>query len=285
MISLTSLGTVQSYTQSMKAKNLWEQRKQSGYYDKLAERDPARASVQEQADKMHQLPDTEREAINRKLRQGKTLTYAEKEKLRTTDPGLYEKVQNLEAEKKRYEQELKHCKTKDDVQRLKLQRLQSSMHTVNTVSNNPNIPLEKKLEIAEHENMRVNTINRATERFVTEGSYARLPTQQEVNSARREEAELERPTPEAPPQTPEAPQEPQSPAPSDQDPEAEAAPAPPPEQSAPAAPTEKPAKVLSDKSRRVLATYRRAAATRPPDLEPLLDEGRRAQRKPDGPQG
>ena len=63
------------------------------------------------------------------------------------DPQLYKKAKEIEMERQAYEQELKRCKTKEDVQRLKMSHAASALSTVNEVKNNPNIPGGKKLEL------------------------------------------------------------------------------------------------------------------------------------------
>ena len=275
MISFYSMSTMYNFTQSMKSKNLWEQRKQSGYYDRMAEVDPDKASFQQHIDEMNsRKSDPELEAIATKLQQGKKLTPDEKQKLSRSNPELYKKAQEIEAEQKRYEESLKRCKTKEDVQRTRVNQLNGALSTIKSVESNPNIPLEKKLEVAERENMKVNACSQSTTEFVRNGSYARLPTEAEVAEALEQEREKSEVEPgveqpddapqETPEETPEAkpPQLPgaQEDAPKAETPPAETAPQP----TKPAAPeVEADSKPLPLEAQKVLDTYRRGAATRP----------------------
>lgn len=213
MNSIFSMGTVQSYSQRLKTKSLWEQRKQTGYYDKLKENDPSRASFQEQADRMNsEKEDSVLQSIAAKLQKGERLTAAELEKLRTASPELYDEAKKIEEERQGYEERLKKCRTKEDVDKLKLEKLSQSAAKVQSVANNPAIPLAKKLQICEAENRKLEAINEATAEFVKSGAYAALPTQAEEaaknraeNEAQREEltGKTEEPAaqPEQPPQT------------------------------------------------------------------------------------
>lgn len=62
-------------------------------------------------------------AIRSKLRAGSRLSGAEKEYLRTHDPQLYKKVAALEEEQAAYEERLKKCRTRDEAERVKTEKL------------------------------------------------------------------------------------------------------------------------------------------------------------------
>ena len=98
--------------------------------------------------------------IRLKLNSGQKLTNEEMEYLKAHDPQTYQHVKNLEAEQASYEQELKRCKTKDEVQRVKMAHAATSLSTVNEIKNNPNIPESKKLELIWKEHQK----NKALER-------------------------------------------------------------------------------------------------------------------------
>lgn len=61
--------------------------------------------------------------IRTKLKAGARLTAAEKDFLRKHDPMLYQKVIALEQEQSAYEDRLKKCRTRDDAERIKTQKL------------------------------------------------------------------------------------------------------------------------------------------------------------------
>ncbi len=94
-------------------------------------------------DKLSRRASFEKETVLAKLKSGKSLSGSELEHLRRTDPASYQKAKQLEAERAAYERQLRQCKTKEDVERLRMSKLSSSMAAVSAIANNPNIPEEK----------------------------------------------------------------------------------------------------------------------------------------------
>lgn len=188
---------------SSRKNSLWQQRKESGVYRKMAETRPLAASMQEYVDRMNaeagslldklsRRASFEKETVLAKLKSGQSLSGSELEHLRQTDPASYQKAKQLEAERAAYERQLKQCKTKEDVERLRMSKLSSSMAAVSAIANNPNIPEEKKLEMLEQERMRVNAINNETNEFVKSTEYAKLPTDAERNEKMRVKGRMEK---------------------------------------------------------------------------------------------
>jgi len=128
-------------------------------------------------------------SIMQKIYAGAKLTTKEKQYLKAKNPQAYEKLRSIEQEQKAYEQKLRQCKTKEEVQRLKMTQLASSLATVNSVKNNPHIPLQKKLEICMQEKVRCDRLQASTQKFVQSGEYNRLPTEAEQAKAEKEEKE------------------------------------------------------------------------------------------------
>ena len=121
--------------------------------------------------------------IRTKLANGKKLTAEEMEYLQKNDPQMYQKVKSIEAEQKNYENELKRCKTKEEVQRVRMNHTAASLSTVNSIKNNPAIPEEKKLELIWREHMKNMALEETTREFVESGQYAKLPTEAEKAEA------------------------------------------------------------------------------------------------------
>ena len=92
--------------------------------------------------------------IRTKLATGKKLTQEEMDYLQKHDPQTYQKAKSIEEEQKSYEEELKRCRTKEDVQRVKMNHTAASLSTVNNVKNNPAIPEGAKLGIMWQELMK-----------------------------------------------------------------------------------------------------------------------------------
>lgn len=133
--------------------------------------------------------DSQMQTIQTKLSSGKKLTSEEKAYLKEKDPAAYQKAVASEQEQKRYEQELKQCRTKEDVQRLRLSHLSSSLSQVNSIKNNPHISEEKKLQFISIEQGKLAAMDQLTQKFVKQSQYQNLPTDAERAEAEREQRE------------------------------------------------------------------------------------------------
>lgn len=192
---MQSLGT---YTKNMEMQMKWQQKKANNDFTadgntKL--KDPTAQQAEEirmaQADGSSKLSSQ----IRTKLATGKKLTQEEMDYLQKNDPQTYQKAKAIEEEQKSYEEELKRCKTKEDVQRVKMNRTAASLSVVNNVKNNPAIPEGAKLGIMWQELMKNKALEETISKFVESGRYAQLPTEAEKAEAEKtlkeaKEAEL-----------------------------------------------------------------------------------------------
>lgn len=189
--------SLNAYTRNMEMQMKWQKRKDSSDFtaDGKMKLDLISRQAEEirqaQADGSAKLSSQ----IRSKLANGKKLTIEEMEYLQKNDPQLYQKVKSIEAEQKNYENELKRCKTKEEVQRVRTNHAAASLSTVNNIKNNPNIPEGKKLELIWQEHMKNQALEEVTKEFVESGKYAKLPTEAEKAEAEKElkeakEAEL-----------------------------------------------------------------------------------------------
>ena len=192
-----SIQNMNNYTKNMEMQMKWQKRKDSSDFtaDGKMKLDLISRQAEEirqaQADGSAKLSSQ----IRSKLANGKKLTIEEMEYLQKNDPQLYQKVKSIEAEQKNYENELKRCKTKEEVQRVRTNHAAASLSTVNNIKNNPNIPEGKKLELIWQEHMKNQALEEVTKEFVESGKYAKLPTEAEKAEAEKElkeakEAEL-----------------------------------------------------------------------------------------------
>ncbi len=175
----------------------WDKKKESGDFtaDGSMKLDPIDRQAEEirrsRADGSDQLS----RQIDLKLNSGQKLTAEEMEYLRQHDPQTYQKVRTIEAEQKNYENELKKCKTKEEVERVKMMHTANSLNAVNSIMNNPVIPEEKKLELVMNEHRKNQALQETTKEFIESGEYAKLPTEAERLKAEKDlkeakEAEL-----------------------------------------------------------------------------------------------
>lgn len=182
---MQSLGT---YTKNMAMQMKWQQKKANNDFTadgstKLS--DPTARQAEEirlaQADGSSKLSSQ----IRTKLASGKKLTREEMEYLQKNDPQTYQKAKAIEEEQKSYEEELKKCKTKEDVQRVRMNRTAASLSVVNSVKSNPAIPESAKLGIIWQELQKNMALEETIGEFVKSGRYAQLPTEAEKLEAEK----------------------------------------------------------------------------------------------------
>lgn len=182
-MDFTSVGSVNNYIKNLNLQNKWQQKKATGDFSTDEEKSYEARWLKEQ---LEQSKDSQSiTAIYSKLLSGKKLTAEEKQYLQQKDPQAYQQAQQNESEQQRYEQELKRCKTKEDVQRLKMHHTAASLSTVNSVMNNPNIPEEKKLSIVLGEQQKMSVMQNTMVRFIKAGKYAKLPADAERMEAEK----------------------------------------------------------------------------------------------------
>ena len=123
--------------------------------------------------------------IRAKLASGKKLSREEMEYLQKNDPQTYQKAKALEEEQKSYEEELKRCETKEDVQRVRMNRTAASLSVVKSVESNSAIPESAKLGIMWQELMKSKALEETLNTFIESGRYAQLPTEAEKLEAEK----------------------------------------------------------------------------------------------------
>ncbi len=190
--------SIGKYTKNMEMQMKWKQRKANNDFTadgSTTLRDSIARQAEEirksQADGSSKLS----AQIRTKLAAGKKLTQEEMDYLQKNDPQTYQKAKAIEEEQKCYEEELKRCRTKEDVQRVKMNHTAASLSTVNNVKNNPAIPEGAKLGIMWQELMKTRALEETMGEFVKSGRYAQLPTEAEKAEAEKalkeaKEAEL-----------------------------------------------------------------------------------------------
>ncbi len=195
--SFSLMTSVNHLRKNAKLESKWEQRKQNGYSTEgLTERQKDNVafikSYKEQQE-MHP-EDKEMQKITNKIYAGSKLTEQEMQYLQKKNPVLYQKMRAMEAEAKQYEEDLKRCKTKDEAQRIKMNKINASVASIRSVESNPHISDADKLAFAQAEQVKMREIEKITTKFIESGAYAALPTdaekfqtEKELEEAKREE--------------------------------------------------------------------------------------------------
>lgn len=187
-------GTVKNAVKLQMLENKWQEKKNNINENKktqseMTQEERMLANFQEQAEKERE-SNKHADTYN-KLKSGGKLTSEEISYLEEHDPEALRKYREDQAEKAAYERELKNCKTKEDVDRVKMNKLGNFAVQAKKITNDPYIPLDKKLELMNQLNNKLCLVNEAHEDFVKSEQYRDMPTEGELQEERTEEA-LER---------------------------------------------------------------------------------------------
>ena len=181
-------GTVQNMVTLANMDNKWKQKKKELGQKELAEMDPVSRQIAIYKEDLAKIQESrQKEGINNKLKAGEGLTPEEIDYLKKNDPKAYKEYQELQQEKEAYEKRLKSCKTKEDVESLKLNTMGQFMAAAKQIASNPNIPKGKKKELMERILKRVMGVQKKHVEFILSGRYHSLPTREEEEEKKSEE--------------------------------------------------------------------------------------------------
>lgn len=184
-INLSTIGSIHSYMKSLQLTANVEQKKRTG--NLMGHEDPTANWMTEEL-KNRQESD-KLASITRKMLAGKKLTAEEKDYLRAKNPQAYQKLMQSEQEQKAYEEELRRCETKEDVQRLKMNRINAALSTIKAAEQG--MGKEAAMGIAMEELAKLQAFDRITQEFIKSGDYTKLPTEAERAEAAKDEREAE----------------------------------------------------------------------------------------------
>lgn len=182
-------GTIKNAVKLQFLENKWQQKKND-----INAKKPIKEMTQEErmlADFQKQV-EKERESnlhadLYNKLKSGGKLTSEEISYLEQNDPEALRKYREDQAEKEAYERELKNCKTKDEVDRVKMNKLGNFAAQAKKITTDPYIPLDKKVELMNQLNDKLCRVNQAHMEFLDSQQYRDMPTEAELSKERTEE--------------------------------------------------------------------------------------------------
>lgn len=164
-------GTIQSQVSLQMLDLKWQKKKQD-----INSKKDTEGMTQDEIllDSLERQAQTERERsatseLYTKLKTGGTLTEEEIAYLKEHDPEALAEYEKAQTEKKAYENALKNCRTKEDVQRLKLNRMGSFAAQAKEIASNPYIPKDKKVVLMQRLNNEVCMIRDAHQAFERAG--------------------------------------------------------------------------------------------------------------------
>lgn len=190
-------GTIKNAVQLKMLDNKWQQKKDSGKLtkeernarDNWTQEDYIIQDIKEQAEKNRKAEhDTK---IDNKIMAGGTLTPDEEKYLEQNNPEALKKYKEIKAEKKNYEEKLRKCKTKDEVERVKLNTMGEYAASLKKVINDPVIPKSEKLAKAQETIAKTNNVQEVHLKFVSSPEYEELPTEGEEAVERAQERQAE----------------------------------------------------------------------------------------------
>ena len=182
-------GTIKNAVKLQFLENKWQQKKNDINAKKpikeMTHEERMLADFQKQVEK-------ERESnlhadLYNKLKSGGKLTSEEISYLEQNDPEALRKYREDQAEKVAYERELKNCKTKDEVDRVKMNKLGNFAAQAKKITTDPYIPLDKKVELMNQLNDKLCRVNQAHMEFLDSQQYRDMPTEAELSEERTEE--------------------------------------------------------------------------------------------------
>jgi hypothetical protein len=190
-------GTISNAVQLQTLNNKWQQKKESGDVLSKEERneranwtqeDWLKHDLEEQAAQNRE--SNKKTELDNKILAGGSLTPEEEKYLEQNDPAKLQKYKEIQAEKKAYEEKLKRCKTKDEVQRLKTQTMGEYLASMKKTENDPYIPKSEKLAKAQELLAKTRNAQKVEMKFMQSPEYQKLPTEEEKAEERAEEREL-----------------------------------------------------------------------------------------------
>lgn len=165
-------GTLHENAKLVQMTNKWEQKKKTGKVVKTQE--------ERMLDRLREEAKTTREntkvqSIYTKIKNGETLTNEELQYLQEKNPQLIQEYKKIRLERKAYENQLKHCESKEEVEQVKINKINGCLSAAKSTSNNPNIPKGAKVAILEGIMARVCNIQDVHMKFVSSSAYTSLP--------------------------------------------------------------------------------------------------------------
>ena len=177
-MNFASIGSLNNYINNLKLRTNWEMRKAHSDFSPN-ERFGEAYSMWENFMEQNSGDNKKLADLYAKIQSGSELTNEEMEFLRKNNPDLYSKLRNQEIEDEAFKKKLENCKSKEDVQKAKLDKMNQALSKMKTVSNNPNISDDQKLAIFSEVNAEVLRCNKITDEFIQSGDYSRLPDKNE----------------------------------------------------------------------------------------------------------
>ncbi len=190
-------GTLYEAGKMMVMQNKWEQKKSTDEINKTEKKEltPQERELQRYKEQLEETKKgNEYSALYSKIQSGQKLSPAEEDKLKAQDMKAYLDYKADQAEQEAFEEKLKHCKTKDEAQRLKTTKMQSNLSKIKNVENDPYISDAEKLRIARQIQGDTTASAKIFDKFTQSEEYDKMPTEAELQQIRKMEKDAENAT-------------------------------------------------------------------------------------------
>ena len=180
-------GTIRNTVNLAVMDQKWQERKKNFGQKKKEELTPEQRQIRQYQEDLQKMRESsEMAALDAKLKSGAALTPEEIEYLQKKEPEKYREYMEIKAEKEAYKRALKACRTKDDVERLKLNKMGQFAAAAKKIANNPNIPKSQKLAMLQKILKKAMGVAEVHQKFVESEEYRRMPTEQELAEEKKE---------------------------------------------------------------------------------------------------
>ncbi len=170
----------------------WQYKKKNAIAEDMTELQRKNAEYKSFFEKLEeQNGDETLQRIMSKWQAGGKLSANEMLYLQKTNPTLYQQVVNSEREAEAYEEELRRCETKDEVRRLKMNKINASIAKMQSAER-AGVPEGARLALAQAELHKIQQIERITLKFIESGEFDKLPTDAEKFEAEQAIKETQR---------------------------------------------------------------------------------------------
>lgn len=180
-------GTIRNHTRMALLDQKWQQKKEKlgsrEQKQELTAQERELKQLQEQAKEIQE--SREYAAIYTKLVTGKILTPEEKARLKERNPKAVQEYEEALRERESYKKQLKNCKTKEDVEKVRVNKLGCLAAQAKAISNNPCIPKAQKLQLLKNLQMRTAGLQEEYAQYIKSVQYQQLPDDEEAAEERK----------------------------------------------------------------------------------------------------
>lgn len=144
-------GTIRNSVKMAALDGEWQQKKNSGRLrEDKKELTPAERELARLKEQVEDIRESREYAdIDAKLKSGQKLTSDEIAYLKKNNPQALKEYEEIQEQRKAYKEALKNCRSKEEVERLKVTKMGQFMAQAKEISHNPNIPKGQKKAMLE----------------------------------------------------------------------------------------------------------------------------------------